>query len=118
MVRQVDWCGPPNVQMGGTRRRTGGRTVMIAIVLEPSLMSFVKRHTPLIPKTRIRACKARLQIIGSRHYCPVCRSRVRAFQPVPAFYRDNLTKFGWPYPDDEAETCNQSGYSCPSCQAS
>jgi SAM-dependent methyltransferase len=90
---------------------------MIAIVSEPSLMSVVKRHTPLILKARIRAFKARLQTIGGRHYCPVCRSRVRAFQPLPAFYRDNLTKHGWPFGDEEAETCNQQAYSCPSCQA-
>jgi SAM-dependent methyltransferase len=91
---------------------------MIAIVSEPSLTSFVKRHTPLILKTRMRAFKTRLQTIAARHYCPVCRSRVRAFQPLPVFYRENLTKHGWPFMDEEAETCNQSGYSCPSCQAS
>jgi SAM-dependent methyltransferase len=90
---------------------------MIAIVSEPSLMSVVKRHTPVILKTRIRALKARLQTIAARHYCPVCRSRVRAFQPLPAFYRDNLTKHGWPFVDEESETCNQLGYLCPSCQA-
>jgi SAM-dependent methyltransferase len=81
-------------------------------------MSVVKRHTPVILKTRIRAFKVRLQTIAARHYCPVCRSRVRAFQPLPAYYRDHLTRHGWPYADDEAETCNQLGYSCPWCQAS
>src|SRR6266513_257365 len=90
---------------------------MIVTVSEPSLMNVVKRRTPLILKTRIRAFKARLQSIGARYYCPVCRSRVLAFQPLPEFYRNNLTKYGWPYADDEAETCNPRGYSCPSCQA-
>src|SRR5262245_26646427 len=117
MVRQVDWGGAPNVQVGRTRRRTGGRTAMSAIVSGSALTSFVKRHTPLILKTRMRTIKARLETIGAGHYCPVCRSRVRAFQPLPDYYRDNLTKHGWPYTDEEAETCNQLSYSCPWCQA-
>jgi len=91
---------------------------MTASASEPSLLSVVKRHTPVILKTRIRAFRDRLQTIAARHYCPVCRSRVRAFQPLPEYYRDNLTKHGWPYADEEAETCNQTSYSCPWCQAS
>ena len=90
---------------------------MLIIVSEPSLISVVKRHTPVILKTRMRSFKARLKTIGGRHYCPVCRSGVRAFQPLPEFYRDNLAKHGWPFADEETETCNQSGYLCPSCQA-
>lgn len=90
---------------------------MFTIVSEASLMSVVKRHTPVIVKTGMRAFKARLKTIGGRHFCPVCRSRVRAFQPLPEFYRENLTKHGWPFGDEEAETCNQLGYLCPSCQA-
>jgi SAM-dependent methyltransferase len=90
---------------------------MFTIVSETSLMSVVKRHTPVILKTRMRALKARLKTIGGRQYCPVCRSRVRAFQPLPEFYRDNLAKHGWPFADQETETCNQPGYLCPSCQA-
>jgi SAM-dependent methyltransferase len=90
---------------------------MFAIASEPSLMGVVKRHTPVILKSRMRAFTARLKTIGGRHYCPVCRSRVRAFQPLPEFYRDNLAKHGWPFADEEAETCNQLGYTCPLCQA-
>jgi SAM-dependent methyltransferase len=90
---------------------------MFALISEPSLMAVVKRHTPVILKNRMRAFTARLKTIGGRHHCPVCRSRVRAFQPLPEFYRDNLRKHGWPFADEEAETCNQANYLCPSCQA-
>ena len=50
--------------------------------------------------------------------CPVCGRGVRRFQPLPSFYHERLREAGWPYPLEQAETCNASRYSCPHCFAS
>lgn len=91
---------------------------MIAIQREHLFLKVVKRHTPEVIKKRIRALQYRLRMLRAKHTCPVCNSRVIAFQELPAYYLDNLQKYGWPYKWEEAETCNLQGYSCPFCQAS
>ncbi|HTU19595.1 MAG TPA: methyltransferase domain-containing protein [Gemmataceae bacterium] len=58
-------------------------------------------------------------ILGSDDFtCPVCGRGVHHFRPLPSYYQKNLQDAGWPYPLDQAETCNTRHYSCPHCFAS
>lgn len=43
---------------------------------------------------------------------------MKYFDPLPAFYTDNLENYGFRFTADDAETCNNEGYSCPACVAS
>ena len=86
--------------------------------MERSLINVIKKYTPGIAKRSARALQARARTLLGKYYCPVCNSRVNAFQPLPDFYTENLEKYGWPYEVSEAETCNNLGYQCPHCQAS
>jgi SAM-dependent methyltransferase len=78
----------------------------------------LKKLVPTTIKRSARRVQTRLQTLGAEYYCPVCESRVNAFEPLPEFYTDNLRKHGWPYSAEEAETCNHLAYLCPFCQAS
>lgn len=49
--------------------------------------------------------------------CPVCRTRVQGFYPLPAHYVEQAKKHGFPHGLDEAETMNHHRYACPSCHA-
>ena len=86
--------------------------------MDGSLISIIKKHTPGVVKKRVRSLRSRARTINARYRCPVCDARVKAFQPLPEYYIDNLQKNGWPYAIEEAETCNHLGYQCPSCFAS
>jgi SAM-dependent methyltransferase len=59
-----------------------------------------------------------MRSLWARYRCPVCNSRVNAFERLPEFYLENQEKYGFPYRPEEAETCNHRGYLCPYCQAS
>jgi hypothetical protein len=50
--------------------------------------------------------------------CPVCRSRVPHFVPLPKHYENKMRENGFPYPISQFETINEAAYSCPKCQAS
>lgn len=86
--------------------------------MEQSLINVIKKITPGIAKRSARALQARARTLMGKYYCPVCDSRVDAFQPLSDYYAENLEKYGWPYEVSEAETCNSLGYLCPHCQAS
>ncbi len=73
-------------------------------------MSFVKRNGSLL--------QTLLRTLWAGYNCPVCDTRVSAFEPLPKFYVENLQKHGFPFGPDESETCNYEAYSCPSCGAS
>ncbi|MFN2532369.1 MAG: methyltransferase domain-containing protein [Pyrinomonadaceae bacterium] len=60
----------------------------------------------------------RLASLRADHYCPVCNSRVDAFDPLPEYFAEYGRKYGWPYREEDAETCNINHYSCPFCGAS
>jgi SAM-dependent methyltransferase len=49
--------------------------------------------------------------------CSVCGKRVWRFDPLHPMYLDELSKYGFRYTTDEAETCNAESYSCPHCEA-
>lgn len=91
---------------------------MVAVERERPFISVVKKHTPRAIKRLTRGLLSGLRTLGAKYHCPVCNTRVIAFQPLPKFYAENLEKYGWPYADEDAETCNVQSYSCPSCQAS
>jgi SAM-dependent methyltransferase len=78
----------------------------------------IKEYIPLGLKKRARALQKQVQLINSRYYCPVCESKVVSFLPLPEFYRENQQKFGFPFRSDEAETCSDAAYLCPTCGAS
>jgi SAM-dependent methyltransferase len=78
----------------------------------------LKKYIPLTVKQRAHALLYRVQLVNAKYYCPVCESRVAYFLPLPDFYRENLEKYGFPYPDHDAETCNQNAYLCPACKGS
>jgi hypothetical protein len=83
------------------------------------LLDVIKRFIPGVVARRARkleAC-ARSLLLGAKYRCPVCNSRVNTFRQLPEFYRDNLQRYGWPYGDSQAETCNHLGYLCPYCEA-
>jgi hypothetical protein len=85
---------------------------------EGSLISTIKKLTPLAVKKGARRLEARVRILGARYRCPVCDSRVKAFEPLPEFYAENAKKYAWPFAVEEAETCNDRAYQCPHCSAS
>jgi len=51
-------------------------------------------------------------------YCPICKSKVQNFLPLPAFYAEEFAKHGSDLRIEDGETCNYKGYSCPNCDAS
>lgn len=52
------------------------------------------------------------------HRCPVCRSGVAAFDPLPPSYAQQMLAYGFPYAPNDFETLNVDQYSCPVCGAS
>jgi SAM-dependent methyltransferase len=78
----------------------------------------IKSYIPLVLKKRIRALQEQVKLINSRHYCPVCESKVTSFLPLPEFFSENQQKYGFPFPSDDAETCSEAAYLCPLCGAS
>jgi SAM-dependent methyltransferase len=78
----------------------------------------IKKYIPLALKQRARALQSQLKLINAKLYCPVCESRVNAFEPLPEFFRENQEKYGFPFQSDDAETCNVTAYLCDSCGAS
>lgn len=56
--------------------------------------------------------------LGKNFFCPVCRKKVRKFNPLPSFYKDLSIKYGYLYSFDDFETLNHRAYSCPFCNAS
>jgi SAM-dependent methyltransferase len=78
----------------------------------------IKKYIPLALKQRARALQTHARLINAQHYCPVCDSRVISFQPLPELFRENQEKYGFPFADSDAETCNTTAYLCPSCEAS
>jgi SAM-dependent methyltransferase len=78
----------------------------------------IKKYIPLAVKQRARALQTQAKLINAPHYCPVCNSRVSSFLPLPEFFRENQQKYGFPFADNDAETCNTTAYLCPSCEAS
>ncbi len=51
------------------------------------------------------------------HACPVCRSRVPGFAPLPQSFLDMVRGYGFIHPVDQFETLNLGAYSCPNCGA-
>jgi len=78
----------------------------------------IKKYIPLALKKRARALQKQVKLINSKCYCPVCEAKVSSFLPLPEFFLENQQKYGFPYPSDEAETCNEAAYLCPLCGAS
>jgi SAM-dependent methyltransferase len=76
-----------------------------------------RKYIPAGLKRRIRGVQRRLQSVAGPYYCPVCESRIRRFDPIPAFYSAQPREYGFPYSAEEAETCNWENYSCPFCEA-
>ena len=77
----------------------------------------IKKYIPLAVKQRARALQSQVKLINARHYCPVCESRVSAFLPLPEDFLETQRRYGFPYEDGDAETCNFAEYFCPSCEA-
>lgn len=50
--------------------------------------------------------------------CPVCRSRVPRFTPLPQSHMDKQRAYGYPHRAADFETANAAAYSCPKCHAS
>jgi len=91
---------------------------MVAMSKERTGINVLKKHTPVVVKTRARALQAWVCRLWAKYRCSVCNSRVNAFQPLSEYFTGNLEKYGWPYKGEDAETCNVGAYACPSCQAS
>lgn len=82
------------------------------------MLNVVKKYLPEAMKAKARAVRREVKLITAKFHCPICDSRVVAFEPLPQFYLDNLEKYGFPFTSEEAETCNDKRYLCPNCQAS
>lgn len=50
--------------------------------------------------------------------CPVCRTRVNGFLPLPSYYAESAQRYGFSYGLEEAETLNHREYTCPVCVSS
>jgi SAM-dependent methyltransferase len=91
---------------------------MVTVPREGSLISVIKKVTPMAVRKWARQLEAQVRIVWAKYRCPVCNSRVREFQPLGEYYAENAKRYGFPFKIEEAETCNHLGYLCPSCQAS
>lgn len=91
---------------------------MVAVERDRLFITVVKKYTPRAIKRVARGLLGGLRSLSAKYHCPVCNSRVYAFEPLPAYFIENPKKYGWPFKDEDAETCNVHGYLCPSCQAS
>jgi SAM-dependent methyltransferase len=78
----------------------------------------IKKYIPLVLKQHARKLQKQVRLINAQHYCPVCETRVISFLPLPAFCSENQRKYGFPFDASDAETCNETAYLCPSCDAS
>lgn len=56
--------------------------------------------------------------MASFHACPVCRSRIEHFVPIPPYYLQKAVEHGFPYRAEQFETINTGAYSCPKCYSS
>jgi SAM-dependent methyltransferase len=54
---------------------------------------------------------------GARFHCPVCRSQLGRFVPLPAEYRGGVEIHGALYQAESFETINLESYGCPVCGA-
>lgn len=75
--------------------------VVVVFSMGNSLLKVIKKLAPLAIKESGRKLEGRVRHLGGKHSCPVCNSRVNAFQPLPEFYSDNLRKYG--YTDGNSE---------------
>lgn len=82
------------------------------------MLKVVKKYLPEAMKAKARVVRREVKLITAKFHCPICDSRVVAFEPLPHFYLDNVEKYGFPFTSEEAETCNDKRYLCPTCQAS
>ena len=55
---------------------------------------------------------------AKKHYCPVCRKKVRRFQCLSEQYFEQWMKYRYLHSIFNFETLNVTGYSCPLCGAS
>src|ERR1039458_8937337 len=82
----------------------------------------VKRFlNPLLPDPLRRGLRAAQSAWNRRFgpfYCPVCENRLGSFKPLPSFYREQWTRYGFDMEQIKLETLNEAQYSCPLCQAS
>lgn len=53
-----------------------------------------------------------------RKQCPICKTELSNFLPLPQGYYEWMNAVGSPYPLDEFETLNCGQYQCPACGAS
>jgi SAM-dependent methyltransferase len=81
-------------------------------------MTAIKSFIPQVWRSRLRLAYIGLGQWPGRFYCPVCERTVRAFAPLPSFYRDQFLQYGFDLPLEDAETCNFKAYTCPFCGAS
>jgi SAM-dependent methyltransferase len=54
---------------------------------------------------------------SGKYFCPVCATPVCFFLPMSVFYKENQTRYRYPYTWDDAETLNHTAYECPNCRA-
>ena len=90
----------------------------MTLLNENPVLNVIRKCTPLVVRTKGRQLQARVRNLLGEFRCPVCNSRVNAFEPLPEFFTENQQKYGYPFGPDETETCNHQGYACPSCEAS
>lgn len=80
-------------------------------------------NTPIIQRV-IRSIHYRLSkllppdYIGSQYECPLCKSQLAHFLPLPIYYFKELQENQFIHNIFEAENCNLENYSCPVCDAS
>lgn len=81
------------------------------------ILNLITKHIKSL-SLRAVAFQSQIRLIGAKYHCSVCNRRVKTFQPIPEFYSDNARKYGFPYGEQDVETCNYQHYSCPFCAAS
>lgn len=50
--------------------------------------------------------------------CSVCAKKVKNFEPLSSYYKNQAALYNFPFSADEAETLNYKEYTCPYCGAS
>jgi predicted SAM-dependent methyltransferase len=86
----------------------------------------IRRYIPVRVKNILKRIRCflitgftQITSIGYRYACPVCGKKVKAFEPLPGYYKENLTQYGSLLGSlDEWETINEKNYSCPNCSSS
>src|SRR5688572_26872540 len=67
---------------------------------------------------RYRLSKIYPEYEGDSFECPLCKTRLSSFLPIPPYYLKEWNDSGYVHPIFQLETMNFEKYLCPACEGS